>query len=94
MILGGPTGRSPGSPTGQSAPGCSFSSHCVVPYLLRYLFERAIRKYRSHPSIQRIIDNLGEANEFDFQTISVVEVEKQIRKIKAKKGHSVWKSSS
>ena len=47
--------------------------------------ERAIRKYRSHPSIQRIRANVSLANEFDFQKTSVMEVEQQIRKLKPKK---------
>ena len=29
IILGGPTGRSPGSPTGQSAPGKAYSLHLL-----------------------------------------------------------------
>ena len=47
--------------------------------------ERAIRKYQSHPSILRIRANVNEANDFDFQKTSVMEVEKQIRKLKPKK---------
>ena len=47
--------------------------------------ERAIRKYQSHPSILRVRANVNEANDFDFQKTSVMEVEKQIRKLKPKK---------
>ena len=46
--------------------------------------ERALRKHRSHPSIQRIRANVSQANEFDFQKTSVMEVEQQIRKLKPK----------
>ena len=49
------------------------------------LVERAIRKSQSHPSILRIRANVNEANDFDFQKTSVMEVEKQIRKLKPKK---------
>ena len=56
--------------------------------------DRAIRKHISHPSIQRIRANVNQANEFDFQKASVMEVEQQIRKLMPKKGNSVWKSSS
>ena len=47
--------------------------------------ERAIRKHRSHPSIQIIRANSSQANEFDFQKTSVMEVEQQIRKLKPEK---------
>ena len=47
--------------------------------------ERAIRKHRSHPNIQRIRANASQANEFDCQKTSVMEVEQQIRKLKPKK---------
>ena len=47
--------------------------------------EKATRKYQSHPGILRIRTNVSEANNFDFQKTSVMEVEKQIRKLKPKK---------
>ena len=47
--------------------------------------ERAVRKHRSHPSIQRIRANASQTNKFDLQKTSVMKVGQRIRKLKPNK---------
>ena len=47
--------------------------------------ERAVRKNRSHPSIQRIRANASQTNKFDLQKTSVMKVGQRIRKLKPNK---------
>ena len=57
----------------------------IMSSLLSRTLIRAIRIYESHPSVLRIRSNISDANDFDFQKTTVLEVKMQFRKLKPKK---------